>query len=150
LATIELDLLPDTSESRLLEILTARLQSKKYKDNLLIGLVAGRIGEFVLQGAGDQKAIAHRLKHLSFNIYGTLDFSHSQVSAGGFDTNGVDENMQSKICKNLFFGGEILNVAGSSGGFNLQLAWSSGAVAGRAAAAKRLAGAMTAHGGRNN
>jgi predicted flavoprotein YhiN len=134
-AVIELDLLPDISESRLLEILTARAQNTKYKNNLLVGLLAGRIGEFVLKNADAPTLIAHKIKHLNFNIYGALDFSYSQASAGGFDTDGVDGNMQSKICKNLFFGGEILNAVGSSGGFNLQLAWSSGAIAGRAIAA---------------
>ncbi len=57
------------------------------------------------------------------------------VTAGGIDTNEVDpRSMESKLCKGLYFAGEILNIDGFTGGFNLQAAWASGHLAGSSAA----------------
>lgn len=56
------------------------------------------------------------------------------VTAGGVDTSEVDpRTMQSKICPGLFFAGEILNIDGYTGGFNLQAAWATGRLAGKSA-----------------
>ena len=62
---------------------------------------------------------------------GYYTFTNAQVTAGGINTNEVnDETLESKKIKNLFFSGELLDVDGDCGGFNLQWAWSSGYVAG--------------------
>ena len=58
------------------------------------------------------------------------------VTAGGVDTDEVDpRTMESRICPGLFFAGELLNVDGFTGGFNLQASWATGRVAGESAAA---------------
>ena len=55
-------------------------------------------------------------------------FDNAQVTAGGIDTTDIDPStLESKIIKGLFFAGEVLDVDGDCGGFNLQWAWSSGA-----------------------
>jgi predicted flavoprotein YhiN len=60
---------------------------------------------------------------------------NSQVTAGGVDVREVNpEALESKLVPGVFFAGEVLDIDGDSGGFNLQWAWSSGAVAGRNAA----------------
>jgi predicted Rossmann fold flavoprotein len=68
-----------------------------------------------------------------FKATDTNGFANSQVTAGGVDTTEVDsETMSSKLVENLFFAGEILDVDGDCGGFNLQWAWSSAYAAAKA------------------
>lgn len=58
-------------------------------------------------------------------------FDTAQVTAGGVDTDEIDaETMESKLCPGLYFAGEMVDIDGICGGYNLQWAWSSGAVAG--------------------
>ena len=58
----------------------------------------------------------------------------AQICAGGVDFGQVDERLESKLVKGLYFVGEVLDVDGKCGGYNLQWAWTSGFIAGRAAA----------------
>ena len=61
----------------------------------------------------------------------------AQVCAGGVDTREVDgDTLESKLAKGVYFAGEVLDVDGTCGGYNLQWAWSSGYVAGLHAAGK--------------
>ena len=70
------------------------------------------------------------MKQLSVN-----PFANAQVCCGGVDTNEIDETtMESRLCPGLYMAGEILDVDGICGGYNLQFAWSSGLIAGRCAA----------------
>lgn len=83
----------------------------------------------------EKKNIIKLLKEWEFIVCDTNSFANSQVTAGGIDTNSVNSHtMESEIIKNLFFCGEILDVDGDCGGFNLQWAWSSGYAAGKNAA----------------
>ncbi|MGL5353694.1 MAG: NAD(P)/FAD-dependent oxidoreductase [Clostridium sp.] len=67
------------------------------------------------------------LKHWKFSCTGTNGFTQAQVTIGGIDTKDIDsETLQSKLVPNLYFSGEIMDVDGDCGGFNLQWAWSSG------------------------
>ena len=77
--------------------------------------------------------LARNLSQLSFTINGAKDFDSAQVTRGGVPLEEVDRNLQSKITPGLFFAGEILNVDGPCGGYNLQWAWTSGHEAGIAA-----------------
>ena len=66
------------------------------------------------------------VKNFTLNVIGDTGFDNSQVTHGGVVTNEVDEKtMQSKLVKGLYFAGEILDVDGDCGGFNLQWAFSS-------------------------
>lgn len=69
------------------------------------------------------------IKHCEYTITGTKGFESAQVCQGGVDLRQVDETMQSKHCKGVLFAGEILDVDGICGGYNLQWAWSSAYVA---------------------
>ena len=87
--------------------------------------------------AGDIKwqKIPQMLKNFIFPIYATNDFSKAQVCCGGIDTSYVQiDTLESKQYHNLYFAGEILDVDGKCGGYNLQWAWSTGYVAGKNAA----------------
>lgn len=66
------------------------------------------------------------LKNWTFSVSGTNSFDNAQVTLGGVNTTEVDDiTLESKLVPKLYFGGEILDVDGDCGGFNLQWAWSS-------------------------
>ncbi|MCR4956295.1 MAG: NAD(P)/FAD-dependent oxidoreductase [Lachnospiraceae bacterium] len=83
------------------------------------------------------KELANIIKATELKITGTKEFESAQVCAGGVSTKEVNETtMESKIVPGLYFAGEVLDIDGMCGGFNLQWAWSSGYVAGHSAATK--------------
>jgi len=85
--------------------------------------------------AGDRERIARILTDWRFSVRGTKSWPSAQVTAGGINTREIDDNtMESFLVKGLYFAGEIMDVDGLCGGFNLQWAWSSGFIAGRSAA----------------
>lgn len=95
--------------------------SKLYKADKLISELTER----------DMRAIAEKTKSFPLEITGTRGFANAQVTSGGVVTSEIDKKtMQSKICKGLYFAGEIVDVDGGCGGFNLQWAWASGMLAG--------------------
>ena len=64
-------------------------------------------------------------------VDGPLGFESAIVTSGGVSLKEIDDKtMKSKIVENLFFAGEIIDVSGPSGGFNLQICWSTGYLAG--------------------
>jgi predicted flavoprotein YhiN len=68
---------------------------------------------------------------MKLTITNTKGFDFAEVSTGGVDTLQINQNtLESTIQKNLYFCGEVLDVDGDCGGFNLQWAWSSGYIAG--------------------
>lgn len=87
----------------------------------------------------DQKLmnLCKYMKARAFHITETNGFENAQVCAGGIDTREVNpDTMESKVVKHLYLAGEILDVDGICGGYNLQWAWASGYVAGKHAAKK--------------
>ena len=71
---------------------------------------------------------------LKLHITESNPYENAQVSAGGVDVKEVEPTMESKLCPGVYFAGEILDVDGRCGGYNLQWAWSSGYLAGHHAA----------------
>lgn len=81
------------------------------------------------------KRLANNIQNFRVDITGTKKFDHAQVTAGGVDTSEiVNETLESKLVQGLFFAGEMIDIDGKCGGYNLQWAWSSGYVAGLHAA----------------
>ena len=77
-------------------------------------------------------SIISLIKKWKFKCIGTNDFQSAQVTIGGVDTLEINSSsLESNLIKNLYFCGEILDVDGDCGGFNLQWAWSSGFIAGK-------------------
>ena len=75
----------------------------------------------------DKKNLINILKSWKFTCVDTNGFNQAQVTIGGINTKEVNsDTLESKLVKNLYFSGEILDVDGDCGGFNLQWAWSSG------------------------
>ena len=76
--------------------------------------------------------MAELIKHMELSVRGVGDFDKAQVTCGGVATEEVDpDTMESKCCDNLYLTGELLDVDGMCGGYNLQWAWASGYLAGR-------------------
>ena len=85
----------------------------------------------------DFKRLAACYKGLSCQVTELNPFANAQVCAGGVNTEEiVPETLESKLIKGLYFAGELVDVDGTCGGYNLQWAWSSGYVAGLHAAGK--------------
>lgn len=120
-------------------------------ERFVTGIVNKKIGLLLLKLAGIRETdmaceidAARRTKLESLfhsfqvTVRETNSFEQAQVCAGGVDFEEVTQDLQSRKTPGLFFAGEILDIDGICGGYNLQWAWSSGAVAGRAAAGAPL------------
>lgn len=120
--TIELDLMPSMSEENLSEYIN------KYPT--MTGMFAKMINQYVVKNSisKDSKDIAHTIKHLSFNVLDNIEFKNAQVTAGGVNVNEVKESLESKYNNNLYILGELLDVDGMCGGYNLHFAFASGYV----------------------
>ena len=112
---------------------------------LLTGTLHTRLGQTVCRAAGftnqppetltdgDLDRIARSLRGFSLPVTGVCGFDQAQVTAGGLRTAEFDaETLESRLVPGLFAVGEVLDVDGDCGGFNLQWAWSSGRAAGGA------------------
>lgn len=78
-----------------------------------------------------RKDLGYLLKNLTCTVKGTRPIEEAIITSGGIKVNEIDpKTMESKVCKGLFFAGEIIDVDAYTGGFNLQIAFSTGALAG--------------------
>ena len=141
---LEIDLLPDLSASEIMEMLQTRckLLPELKAEDLLTGILHNRLGRTILRGCGisleqpcrtiyDFDRIVSMCKSLSLNILGTMGMEQAQVTAGGIRTEEFDpKTMESRLCPGLYAAGEVLDIDGDCGGYNLQWAWSSGRLAG--------------------
>ena len=147
--TALVDLFPDWEKEALFQELKQRQQQQSTLETLLLGTVHKRLAYAVLKSAGLQplsratasltKGELHRLadtlKAWRFPVTGTQGWETAQVTGGGVPLGEVDAvTMQSRMQPGLYLAGELLDVAGDCGGFNLHWAWCSGIRAGKAAA----------------
>ena len=128
---LSIDFLPDVAEETVYHMLVNK--RKRFptlaQSELLFGIVNNQIGRVVMRRANDDlKKAAHVLKAFDMQACGTLGFDYAQVTKGGVPMCEVDTNLQSKKVDGLYFAGEILDVDGQCGGFNLQWAYSSAQV----------------------
>ena len=80
----------------------------------------------------ERQSMVKIIKDFRLTVEEVCDFNYAMVTSGGIDTSQVDpKTMKSKIIDNLYFAGEILDLQGPTGGYNLQMCWSTGFVAGR-------------------
>ena len=83
----------------------------------------------------ERKKLLNLFKQLELHVAGCDGFEKAIVTSGGVDLKAVDmRTMRSKLIDNLFFAGEILDLDAPTGGFNLQVCWSTGYLAGISAA----------------
>lgn len=150
----QVDFVPEMREGKLRTFLQeeGRRHPDYTAEQVLCGIVNSRLAQALCRIAGirpqqrmkdsDRQlaALVRSLKKLRFEIKGTNDFDQSQVTAGGISTREIDSNtMMSRLVPGLYITGELLDIEGICGGFNLQWAWATGVLAGRHAAGGRHA-----------
>ena len=149
--TCKLDFMPGYTKEELTELLKKRFETLKNRtaEEVLTGLLNHKLNYVLLKECGidpevdSKKAyneskiekLASFYKDFSCQVTELNPFSNAQVCAGGVDTSEIKpETMESKRIPGLYFAGELVDVDGTCGGYNLQWAWSSGYVAGLYAA----------------
>ena len=145
--TLTLDLLRDYAIREVYDLLCARRKAAPHlpAGDLLTGMLHNRLGKTVIRYVNQKadvplaelpddalKAVARACKGFVLPVRGTEGFDSAQVTAGGIRCAEFDPaTLESRLVPGLFACGEVLDVDGDCGGFNLQWAWSSGRLAGR-------------------
>ncbi|MFZ2188160.1 MAG: NAD(P)/FAD-dependent oxidoreductase [Candidatus Moraniibacteriota bacterium] len=143
---IELELFPEFTVSQLDKKLVLAFEENNRKDikNYFRELLSRKMLDLILKLAEidpdkklnfltkkERHKIVALLKSLKFTVSQVLGFEQAMITSGGVALKEVDpKTMQSKIIENLYFAGEILDLDGPTGGYNLQICWSTGYVAG--------------------
>ena len=130
---LTLDFFPEYTKEELKKLLFGRKEHCPYKTEkeLFIGLLP----EKLIKVLASDREFPNSLKDFPLEVTDTMSFAQAQVCCGGVDTAEVNpRTMESRLKKGLYFAGELLDIDGICGGYNLQWAWSSGAAAGSHAA----------------
>ena len=149
---VMIDLKPALDEKTLNNRLLSDFEKNKNKDyiNSLSALLPQKLIPVFVELTGidgnkkvnaitkeERGVILRQLKRLEFTISGFRPIEEAVITSGGIDVKELSpKTMESKLCKKLYFIGEVLDVDAYTGGFNLQIAWATGKAAGEAAAAE--------------
>ena len=139
-----LDFLPGVQQQELLAELQRRRATDLPAEELLTGILHNRLGRVLTKAAGiapnreikqltdgELSAVCQSVKGFELELTEPLGMDSAQVTAGGIVTDEFDRNtMESRLIPGLYACGEILDIDGDCGGYNLQWAWSSGRLAG--------------------
>lgn len=151
-ASITLDILPEIDNEELYEILKSRRTEYRNLETFFVGMVNKKVGMVIMKYAevlpfnrtsdtiSDEEInrLCDALKNFKLKVTGTMSWNNAQVTAGGILTDDINSStMESKLCDGLYLTGEILDIDGDCGGYNLQWAWSSGYIAGLNASKER-------------
>ncbi|ARU47919.1 NAD(P)/FAD-dependent oxidoreductase [Sulfurospirillum diekertiae] len=144
---VVLDLLPNLSREALTSLFQKRLAVGKEKSLSLWleGMIPKKLAYFIIEnthlshikeasslGAKEIKKMVFALKSLRLHVKATKGFESAEVCAGGVDVSELEsKNLMSKKIQNLYFCGEVLDIDGDCGGFNLHFAWASGYLVGQ-------------------
>lgn len=147
-----IDMIPDFREEKLIDYIECNYGKYSYKtiEDFFSGLIHTKLIKGVAKKCGykslktlgeykknDIKQLIMECKHFKMDIEGYKSFDRAQVCQGGVDMSYIDINtMQSTLIEGVYFAGELVDIDGICGGYNLQWAWSSGYVAGYNAARK--------------
>ena len=148
---VAVDFFPDYLENELVELM--KLRSKKMAhltmENFLVGTVSKKVGYVLIKKSGIEKLnmpvslledaqinkLCATMKNMDLKVITHNGFDNAQVTAGGAKTSEFNDNtLESKIVKGLYATGEVMDIFGDCGGYNLQWAWSTGYLAGVSAA----------------
>ena len=145
-----LDLMPEMTYKSLRHKLRNRMKQhpERTMDNFFTGVFNKKVSNVLLKISGislnkkcgdlDEKEIdslCQLIKTFNTKAVGTNPFEQAQICAGGIDTKEINnQTMESRLVKGLYFAGEVMDVDGLCGGYNLQWAWTSGYLAGKEAA----------------
>ena len=139
-----LDLAPELGNDQLIQMICQRTYAQITAEDLLTGILHNRLGRVIVQAAGIQlqksakdvssqevEAIVNMIKNFCLELTEPLGMDSAQVTAGGIKTGEFcPDTMESRLVPGLYACGEVLDIDGDCGGYNLQWAWSSGRAAG--------------------
>jgi len=132
-AQVLVDMAPFIDAGGLEKEVKRRIQRGFEAENLMMGILPNKFSlvfRDLFKGAAVEK-IVDAVKNKRFDILGTRGWNEAEFTAGGVDIEDIKENtLESKLKKGVYFAGEILDVNGERGGYNLAWAWASGYVAG--------------------
>lgn len=147
---VEIDFLPNMSEIELQDYISTRKHThgNRSAENFFVGMLHSKVAMMLLKEAyiplhisaneiRDDKWIKllELVKHFRLEITDTNSFDQAQICAGGISTKEINsDTLESVYVKNLYLTGELLDVDGICGGYNLQWAWATGFIAGEQAA----------------
>jgi len=147
---LSIDYLPNITKDEVSRLISSRIHNNcgKTIEEMMVGFFNQKLSYIMLKEANLEMGksaltmslqeilkLTKQIKEFMITIIDTNSFENAQVCAGGVATCEIDENtLESKLSKNLFVVGELVDVDGTCGGYNLQWAWSSGYLAGTAAA----------------
>ena len=145
--TAQIDFLPKLSEQETEQLFESRFREYahgKTVDEAMVGLLNHKLSDVLLKEAHislkkpaeeitkkELLQLVKQCKHMEVCVTGSKSFEQAQVCAGGVHTDEINpRTMESKLVPNVYFAGEVVDIDGMCGGYNLQWAWSSGYVAG--------------------
>lgn len=131
---VELDFVPDYQLSEMENFLFNRrkILAEHNNDFSAVGIVKEKISDYLVQRAGTSKNFTYLMKATSFKINGTKGFPAAQITAGGVCLSQIRmPSLALKSQPNIYICGELIDIDGKTGGFNLQWAWTSGYIAGQ-------------------
>ena len=145
---IAINLFPNMNRNEVLGMIESLFKSipNEKAANLLIGIISNKLSPVLLDickidkesyakdiNAKQIRALVNALTNWRMKITETQGFKHAEASGGGIRTDEVDsKTYESKKCKGLYLAGEVLDIVGNRGGYNLQFAWASGYLVGKA------------------
>lgn len=144
---LSLDIMYNYTLHQIRDIINARIcnNPKMRLENFFVGMLNKKLGQALLKSIGIEplsryavtlneyeiSMLCETLKKWEFNIKGTMSWNNAQVTKGGAVTDEFSPStMESRLVKGLYAAGEVLDIDGDCGGYNLQWAWSSGYLAG--------------------
>lgn len=144
---LSLDIMYNYTLHQIRDIINARIcnNPKMRLENFFVGMLNKKLGQALLKSIGIEplsryavtlneheiSMLCETLKKWEFNIKGTMSWNNAQVTKGGAVTDEFSPStMESRLVKGLYAVGEVLDIDGDCGGYNLQWAWSSGYLAG--------------------
>ncbi|MFC1570674.1 NAD(P)/FAD-dependent oxidoreductase [Candidatus Omnitrophota bacterium] len=144
--SLEIDIMPMFDQKEMEEVLTRKLSESPAKGvkNILKEFVPSRLSETLSElskipqdkkasqlTSKERRSLIMFLKGLKFDVANTVSLEKAQITRGGVSVKEIDpKTMESKKVKGLYFAGEIIDIDGDCGGFNLQAAFSTGYLAG--------------------
>lgn len=126
--TLSIEFLPEVDKEDIVKIIKTRQSLGYAESELLGGTLHNALGREIIKRCKtkDAETIANTVKSFPVMVEGSLGFDYAQVTKGGIPSNEITQNLESKIVNGLYFAGEILDIDGDCGGYNLHFAFASG------------------------
>jgi hypothetical protein len=128
-----INMAPFMAETGLIAIISDRIKSGWAAPDLLVGILPNKFGAALkdVLNTKDARSIASAVRSKKFIVSGTRGWNEAEFTAGGVDVSEVKTGtLESRLKRGIYFAGEILDVTGRRGGYNLAWAWASGFIAG--------------------